>query len=58
MTEEWNSLNSAAFANLNDSDLKEFFRYRKELFEDGHFWEHDAEDILKGFIWDCIEYYE
>jgi hypothetical protein len=52
---EWSSLDKAAKANLNEVDLKEFFQYKQRLRYEGHEWEYDAEDILRGFIWDASE---
>jgi hypothetical protein len=50
----WYSLDTAAAANLPVPRLVEFSRYRDELREDGLSWE-EAEQILRGFIWNEIE---
>ena len=55
MTEEWNSLDKAAKINLNEYYIEKFFKYKKSLKAEGHEWENDAEDILRGFIWDASE---
>ncbi len=54
MNSEWNELDGAAEANLNEQSLREFYRYKKRLYEEGYSWE-DAEEILTGFIWDESE---
>lgn len=54
MNSEWDELDGAADANLNEQGLREFFEYKKRLYEEGHSWE-DAEEILTGFIWDESE---
>ena len=54
MNSEWNELDWAAEANLNEQSLREFYRYKKRLYEEGYSWE-DAEEILTGFIWDESE---
>lgn len=50
-------LDKAAKVNLNEYDLKEYFRYQKEMLDDGDA-EDDIEMVLTGFIWDCTEEYE
>ena len=58
MADEWNSLDSAAKANLGDDGTDSFNRfivYRDKLKSEGHEWADDACDILTGFIWDEIE---
>jgi len=54
ITDEGSGLYLEARANLNDSDLAEFHRYKDELKNDGEPWE-EAEDILSGFIWEYLE---
>lgn len=55
--DEWDSLDDAARANLDDkpSSLAEFFRYKERLRSSGRAWQNDACDILTGFIWNEIE---
>ena len=51
----WAELNYAAKTNLSPDKLKAFHKFKDQLREDGHKWEHDAYDILSGFIWDATE---
>jgi hypothetical protein len=55
--DEWDSLDDAAHANLDDkpSSLTEFFKYKEQLRSSGCTWKSDACDILTGFIWNEIE---
>lgn len=52
---EWMELDNAARANLGDSGMYEFNRYKLRLKLEGHQWENDARDILTGYIWDESE---
>ena len=52
---EWDTLDSAAKANLEPNGLKAFFEYKELLRDSGCKWEFDAEDTLRGFIWDELE---
>lgn len=51
----WNELDDDAKANLSLNGQRKFFLYKDELKRDGHQWGDDAEDILRGFIWDESE---
>lgn len=54
LSPEWLSLDDAAKANLSPSQLSEYVNYRQELFDSEMEWA-DAEPILRGFIWGCVE---
>jgi hypothetical protein len=51
----WNELDGAAAKNLTPLALKVFHEYKDQLKQDGHTWENDASDILRGYIWDDME---
>ena len=53
--DEWNSLDTAAKANLTEEQLGRFMIYKRELKRDGHLWIDDAEDVLSGYIWEYID---
>jgi hypothetical protein len=53
--ENWNELDEAAAKNLTPVGLKVFHEYKEQLRCDGHKWENDAYDILRGYIWDESE---
>jgi len=44
----------AAETNLSASDLQEYHSYKKRLLIEGEP-EESAEQILTGYIWDCID---
>ena len=52
---EWDNLDEAAEANLNQEQLQRFFKYKEEIRSEGHFWRDDADILLRGFIWDESE---
>lgn len=54
ITDQWDSLNNAARANLTEHQFNEFLKYKEELRKDGEDWK-EAELILTGFIWDASE---
>jgi hypothetical protein len=58
MTSEWGSLDSEARVNLPRHAYLKFLDYKISLADQGHEWKNDAEDILRGWIWNEIEYYE
>lgn len=53
--DEWIGLDAAARANLSGRELEQFFVYRDSLRAEGHLWINDAEDILRGHIWDASD---
>ena len=53
--EEWNELDGAAKANLSKDGFEKFLKYKEELKKDGLDWDGDAEEILRGYIWDESE---
>ncbi|MBW2599565.1 MAG: hypothetical protein JRC60_05695 [Deltaproteobacteria bacterium] len=55
MDNEWDELDVAAKANLGEEGFVRFQRYKNKLQSEGHKWHYDAEDILRGYIWDEIE---
>jgi len=56
MTEDtWTELDLTAMVNLDADHIQRFQQYKAELKAKGHKWEHDACDILKGYIWDESE---
>ena len=51
----WDSLDTAARANLPHYKLDAFQAYKQQLKQEGHEWIYDAEIILRGYIWDESE---
>lgn len=51
---EWDELDEAAKVNLDDDCFTGFLKYKEELKLDGHDWNGDACDILRGYIWDYL----
>ena len=51
----WDSLDTAALANLPHYKLDEYYLYKQQLKKEGHQWADDAEHILGGYIWDESE---
>lgn len=51
----WELLDASAKVNLTPVRYMEFQAYKFRLFKGGHAWFDDAEDILTGFIWECLE---
>lgn len=54
-SDEWNSLDLEAKANLCQHGMAAFMRYKNQLKSEGHKWQDDADDILRGWIWEMIE---
>lgn len=48
----WTALDPAASLDLDETQLVEFRKLRKQLWDDGHKWSGDASDILAKFIYD------
>lgn len=55
MSDEWNSLDAAAEANLGHQHMPAFRQYKARLRADGCAWKNDAEMSLTGYIWDVLE---
>lgn len=55
MEDTWNSLDTAAIANLGKHNFPRFQKYKEDLYSRGIQWEDDAELILRGYIWDESE---